>query len=508
MVLFRVLTLTCLVKFFIFSVFAQSQIKSNGVLKLEVNINSKKQTIENFGASDAWAGQFVGLWPANKKNAIADLLFSTEMDKDGIPKGIGLSLWRFNLGAGSTEQGSESKIKNEWRRAESFFDAKGEYDFTKQKGQQWFLKAAKERGLNNFLGFFNSPPVKFTKNGLAFSSDGKINISADQYPAFSKYTVDAIKGLAKNGFQLNYISPVNEPQWDWKDGGQEGNPYTNLQINDLVKIMDTDFEQHNIDTKIIIPEAGKLDYLVAEADKPEKGKQIAYFFKHDTSLYNLTHVEKVIAGHSYFTTSPYHKAANLRKKLSDEVSKVDGLRFWMSEYCILGNNDGEIKGSGKDLGMTAAFYIAKVIHNDLVNANATAWQWWTAISSYNFKDGLVYIDNNKADGNFTDSKMLWAFGNYSRFIRPGFVRVSNQFSGSDSLLCSSFINPDTNQIVNVIIDNSDIIQTLDIIVNKVKIKNYQVYQTSAEANLSPIPSNQKQQISIPKQSIITIVGYY
>ena len=43
-------------------------------------------------------------------NQIADWLFSTENDANGQPKGIGLSLWRFNVGAGSTEQGENSQM--------------------------------------------------------------------------------------------------------------------------------------------------------------------------------------------------------------------------------------------------------------------------------------------------------------------------------------------------------------------------------------------------------------
>ncbi len=75
--------------------------------ELNVNLDMNLQTMESFGASDAWQCNNIGNnWPAEKKNAIADLLFSREVDSDGNPKGIGLSLWRFNLGAGSTEQGS------------------------------------------------------------------------------------------------------------------------------------------------------------------------------------------------------------------------------------------------------------------------------------------------------------------------------------------------------------------------------------------------------------------
>ena len=74
---------------------------------------------------------------------IADLLFSLENDKEGNPVGIGLSNWRFYIGAGSMEQGDSSNIRNVWRRSESFVDANGNYDWTKYKGQRWFLQAVK-----------------------------------------------------------------------------------------------------------------------------------------------------------------------------------------------------------------------------------------------------------------------------------------------------------------------------------------------------------------------------
>jgi hypothetical protein len=39
---------------------------------------------------------------------IADLLFSREIDSQGRPKGIRLSIWRFNIGAGTAEHGEAS----------------------------------------------------------------------------------------------------------------------------------------------------------------------------------------------------------------------------------------------------------------------------------------------------------------------------------------------------------------------------------------------------------------
>ena len=48
------------------------------------------------------------------KTKVADWLFSTENHENGQPKGIGLSLWRFNVGAGSAEQGEASQIASPW----------------------------------------------------------------------------------------------------------------------------------------------------------------------------------------------------------------------------------------------------------------------------------------------------------------------------------------------------------------------------------------------------------
>ena len=76
-----------------------------------INTDAPRQTIRHFGASDAWSMQSIGTWPdEGEQTRIADWLFSMETDANGQPHGIGLSLWRFNLGAGSSEQGRESQI--------------------------------------------------------------------------------------------------------------------------------------------------------------------------------------------------------------------------------------------------------------------------------------------------------------------------------------------------------------------------------------------------------------
>jgi O-glycosyl hydrolase len=222
--------------------------------------------MDGFGGSDAWRTQFVGKnWPEQKKNAIADLLFSKEMDPQGNPKGIGLSIWRFNLGAGSTEQGENSKVSDEWRRSECFLNANGSYDFSKQEGQRWFLQAAKKRGVEKFLIFTNSPPVYMTNNGLSFASQkNKLNLKDGAIPKFADFLVQSIQGLEKKeGIKFDYISPINEPQWEWmpKSGdqnSQEGTPATNQEIYDLTKSLSDKLKAHKMNTEIVIAEAAQI----------------------------------------------------------------------------------------------------------------------------------------------------------------------------------------------------------------------------------------------------------
>ncbi|MUH37659.1 hypothetical protein D9O36_17555 [Zobellia amurskyensis] len=44
----------------------------NSILKVDIDTDVKFQTIHNFGASDAWAAQYVGLWPDEKRNQVAE----------------------------------------------------------------------------------------------------------------------------------------------------------------------------------------------------------------------------------------------------------------------------------------------------------------------------------------------------------------------------------------------------------------------------------------------------
>lgn len=489
---------------------------NNDEIKNEVviNLGEKKQVIRNFGASDAWVCQYVGLWPDEKRNQVADWLFSLETDSKGNPKGIGLSLWRFNIGAGSANQ---SDITDEWRRAEGFLQDDGSYDWTKQAGQRWFMQAAKQRGVNLFTAFTNSPPVQLTKNGKAFSSNGEdANIAPENYPAFAKFLSDVLKHFDNEGIPFTYVAPFNEPQWDWTGNGQEGCPYTNEQVFLITQKLDSVLTAEGTDVKIQLAEAGKLNYLYEKADKPSRGQQISEFFNASSSRYvgNFLNVDKVISGHSYFTTTPPDVMKNTRKTLADQVKTASvPIEFWQSEYCVLGDQE-EIVPVGKDTGIDPALYIARVIHHDLAMANASAWHWWLALSVYDYKDGLIYMDKNKSNGIIEDSKTLWALGNYSRFIRPGSMRVSVHSDNRDvdnlkSLMISAYVDAESKKTIVVMINYSAAESVVKLKTLGGTVKSWQPYITgpNEDENLKSLtPLQPDQNISIPKRSVVTFVG--
>lgn len=476
-----------------------------------LTLDTKKtyQTIDNFAASDAWSCQFVGNWPAAKKNAIADWLFSMDTASNGAPKGIGLSMWRFNLGAGSAQQGEASGMKDEWRRAESFLESNGTYNFNNQAGQQWFLTAAKERGVAKFLAFVNSPNVQFTKNKKASAEKGLSNIDSSQYQNVATDICKSLEGLRKKtGITFDYISPVNEPQWDWSDFGQEGTPYSNKEVSSLTKVLGNTLKEQKLSTKILMGEAGLIAYLFTDYDKPGRGNQVHDFMDASSPLYvgDVKSVAPVISAHSYFTTSPYSKSIELRKQLINRIDSVKGLSYWQSEYCILGDNNGEIDGNKRDTGMNAALYLARVIHTDLATANAAAWQWWLSISPYDYKDGLIYIDQNKTDGNYYDSKMLWAFGNFSRFVRPGMKRIELASSQTDSsLLASAYIDQKQKTIVAVVVNSSKDKRNINLqgLSGKRKKTQIETYTTDATRKLAKQTAGET--VAIDPQSVTTLV---
>lgn len=505
---------------FICAVLPARGMQADSTFTLTIDMGKTAQTIENIGASGCWYSEGIGkYWPVDKKEKIAELLFSQKLDKEGSPVGIGLSAWRFNIGAGTFEQGDSSGIKDFNKRTESFLDNNGRYDWNKQAGYQYFLQKAHQYGVQTLIAFSNSPPVQFTKNGLGFKTekDYKTNLKDGSYDAYARFLAEVVKHFDKEGLHFKYVSPVNEPQWDWynkyKEGSQEGSPWSNEDIFKVTKSLNTALDNAHLSSKILLTEAGMLTYLYS--GKTAASRQTQEFFDPHSHLYlgALSHVPKVIGGHSYFTESNDSTLVNTRQKLAD-TSRKYGVNFWETEYSMLA--DGYKEGAkGKISAIDCALFLAKVIHTDLTVGNAAAWQFWNSYEpgSADF-DTRYYLIALKPDadfknGQFTVTKNLWAMGSYSRFIRPGMQRVITNNSNGSKVMMSAYTDKDHKLVIVAInygIRNAKV--KLDILHGKKQYKKMSTYLTAAADDLNMKASGAKsynKQVNLPMRSISTIV---
>ena len=497
------------------------EVSSGSPVTLTIDFNDRQQEIHSFGASDAWSIQFVGKnWPIEKKERIAELLFSTDNYDDGTPRGVGLSGWRFNIGAGSAEQGISSGISDEWRRAECFLNPDGTYNWEKQTGQRSFLKKAAAYGIDEITAFVNSPPVYFTKNNKAWSDGGNsANLGSDRYNDYALFLANVIGEIqTRDAVRFKDISPVNEPQWDWDNPTQEGSPYTNEEIAECARAISKQLVDHDLSTQIEISDAAKITYLYSYSDKPLRGNQSYEFFSPESGNYigDLPNVAPRITSHSYFTTHPVATLVQERSALANALSDLDpDLQFCQTEYCLLETNE-EVRGSGRDLGMDPALYMARLVHFDLTVARSSTWYWWLAVSPYDYKDGLVYIDWDKEDGNVYESKLLWTLGNFSRFIRPGMIRYNvirsdnqDDESTGTGLMVSGYAPADHSQAIFVLVNYSESDYPVRIKNNENReattVKMYTTSSVSDENLKCTIPDDPEELISIPPRAVVTIV---
>ena len=478
-----------------------------------VDVKEIYQTIDNFGASDCWSMQKIGDWVPTQKERIADLLFSTET-------GIGLSAWRFNIGAGI----NFTTIRHPWRTVETFEVAQDEYDWSRQEKERWFLQAAKERGVQQFIAFVNSPPARMTRNGYTNCADGlgSTNLKDGYAAQFAKYLVDILKHFRDEwNIHFDYISPVNEPQWEWNDGSnQEGNRASNDDLKAIAIALHTELQTQQVETTIQMMESGDLKSWYQELShlENEYGKKYGNYLSNIVNDPELSdNIKPVFCGHSYWSDRISNQLVEDRQFLALHFQPFfdKGWKYWMTEYAILDGPEGA-GGRGRDLTIKTALDVARVIHYDLTLLNASAWQWWTAVSPEDYKDGLIYTDymNDPTNQNIIESKLLWAIGNYSRFIRPGSKRIGlSGVQDKFGLMSSAFLAADEKKVIIVFVNIGFEKQVVSVDFPTLhypnNIKTFTPYITSDRTGddlkrYNDIDADST--VTIPERSVVTLIG--
>ena len=486
-----------------------------------VDASKQYQMIHHFGSSDAWTMDFVGkYWSNSEKETAARKLFSQQFDANGNPEGIGLSGWRFNVGAGSADQGEDSKIDN-GKRTECFMNADGTWDWTRQAGQRYFMEKAKDYGCEHFIFFTNSAPIFMTKNGYAHANNsGQCNLATDMMPAFAEFLTTTAGHFIKQGYNVSLISPVNEPQYDW-GGGQEGSPWENIDISNLARALDTSIKGHGISSKILLPEAGQYDRMWGGSGR--SSNQLSQLFNSkvpNTYIGDLESLAPYAAGHSYWTYTSNYSLKDARMRVREAAENV-GMTMMQTEFSFL---EVPQQGTGFPASgagyMDYAMYMAKVIHSDLVYGNMAAWNFWTTMAQEQYSQAnrffLMRLVPKGGDygsilesGTIYDNKNMWVLGNYSLFLRPGYKRIN--LTGGDEMnnvLASAWLAPDSSKMVVVYINTASVRRYSSISLRGIdrEVTDMKKYVTYSASNLG-LSSTQTtmESVLLPARSVSTVV---
>ena len=137
----------------------------------------------------------------------------------------------------------------------------------------------------------------------------------------------------------------------------------------------------------------------------------------------------VATGHSY-TSSPNSPLNTQLRSWQTEAADNNGA--WTSAWS---------QGGGAGEGMT----LANNIHTAITAGNVSAYLYWIGAQDRpsNTNSKMIRVANGKVE----PSKRLWAMGNWSRFVRPGAVRVAAE---GGNVRTSAFVNVDGALAVQVI----------------------------------------------------------
>ena len=449
--------------------------------KITYDLDVTYQTLEDgFGASGCWWAPDVGGWNyytqdgEDVREAIARLLYDKET-------GLGLSVYRYNIGAAVTPD--KGKYSHYWRTVESFLTKDGSYDFTRDPNGRYMMKLALKYGADEVVLFANSPPNSLTKNGKGHSTDGKCNLAPDNYLAYSKYFCDIAEHFINEGVPVVALSPVNEPEWEWK-GGQEGCHYEPDELVAFYEVFIKEKESRSrLDNiKVSIYESGVVSDRIYE--------YLEALMSSDVIRPYLTHID----AHSYWAS------VNEKQTFNQYIAeRYPELKVAMTEWCQMQN--------GRQYDMGPAYTIAHVIMDDLIHLNATTWQYWLAVSCYHYEDGLLYV-NVEEKNDLQIPLRYYAFGQFTKYIKKGAVRIKSELSIGEmdcQIRECSFINPN-GDIVTIFINNGKEVSLFNCNLPK-DYKRYETHSTCIGIEGEHLSSGgmESNVIDIPAESITTVI---
>jgi glucuronoarabinoxylan endo-1,4-beta-xylanase len=403
-----------------------------------------QQQIDGFGISGAFhQAHNLMSYPKSDVTKVLNLLFSQT-------SGAGFSIVRNIVGDGGS-WGKETDGPTP-----SIEPREGVWDWTGDEDQIWFMNEAKARGCTRFMSTVWSPPA-WMKTNRSVVNGG--SLAVEKYQAFADYLSTYVRGYKQfHNIDIYAISPTNEPDWQTS---YSSCVWTGEQLRDFLKyfLMPT-FRPDNVTARVIIGEGSlwREDYFLPSLNDPVAVNGV-----------------DVVAAHAYGRTPESFPPLSERTGRFDTALKQKK-PIWQTEVCAGVPNDTAI-GDG--------LYWAKLMHRHLCENQVSAWCYWWGMSCYNNRSALVYMD--LAEKNLTVAKRLFAIGNYSRFIRPGYFRVDAHANPVHGVYVSAYRDASSSQLVIVVINENSTSNEVGFHIGDFKASVTQPYRTSATEDLAPLP---------------------
>ena len=434
-----------------------------------VNWSDTRQTIDGFGASSAFFGQ-------NLTTDQADQLFDPK-------KGIGISLLRTMIGvpADTMSDGTEPTTgANPVPTAPELTTA----------------QQAAVRGCQVWAAAWTPPPIWKTTDSKygSQSTDGGIDFPTNtlqtaHYQDYANYLAQYVDLLAAASPPVKVlgVSPANEPDYvaTWDNAQWTGDELTNF----IGQFMGPTFmSKYGSAVTIIAPET---------AGCPNCDKYIPNILA-DTAA---SAAVSIMATHDYGSNIGGY----------DKPQKA-GKSFWETEW-----SQENAQGDTPDPSMASALVMAQRMHGDLVTSGLNAWNWWAI---YITEDGLN--DNTRLNPAFMQPdaskgapymfKRGYAFGNWSKFVRPGFQRLNASDNPNDGVFTEAY-RDGANHLAIIAINTNKTTVSQKFIVTGNTLSSLTPWVTSPDPNdnlvaKSPITlTNGDFTYTLPAQSVVTFVSW-
>ena len=380
-----------------------------------INAGTVYQTIDGFGGENggpwSWASSPFN-WNSLTSSQ-ADMLFSPTA-------GIGISIYRSD-----NVDGTSSTLPPEMTS----------------------IQLAYQRGAQIELSL-QSPPSSMKYSGHQTFGDGTQGASGSCLAAsnstYATYIVQLIQNIQTSGsLVVSWVALQNEPNAN-SGTNSDGFGYCIWSpgaLDSMAQALSSAISSAGLSTKIILGEA----YNYANS---------ANYFGTCISDSACKNTVSVVSGHGYgYPDSPVAPGSGGYPSLSS------GYHIWQGETAPNGDtsfNPGMLDGSA-----TGALTMAENMHNFLVTGQVSSYNWWE----------LGYINNGGAcqncqlvDQNFNPTKRFYAFGNFSKFVRPGMVMIGATNNPQSGVYVSAYLNKSNGSFTIVVVNTngSSVSQTFDL----------------------------------------------